>query len=131
MFGVISFSGYHGTLDHAIDIFDKDKLTEVKPPTEKLEEKPQVIPKKVVAEKQFPGIKWAQRREYVFLTIELQDTQETQINLTKEGVLTFKGETHGVEYGFTMEFFTSVVKGESSFNTDGRNPIITLAKLDT
>ena len=90
-----------------------------------------MIPKKVVAEKQFPGIKWAQRREYVFLTIELQDTQETQINLTKEGVLTFKGETHGVEYGFTMEFFTSVVKGESSFNTDGRNPIITLAKLDT
>ena len=40
--------------------------------------------------RQFPGIKWAQRKEQVFLTIELQDTENPQIDLTDEGVLTFR-----------------------------------------
>ena len=40
--------------------------------------------------RQFPGIKWAQRKELVFLTIELQDTQDPVMDLTEEGVLTFK-----------------------------------------
>ena len=39
---------------------------------------------------QFPGVKWAQRKEQVFLTIELQDTENPQIDLTDEGVLTFR-----------------------------------------
>ena len=38
----------------------------------------------------FPGIKWAQRKTQVFLTIELQDTENPQIDLTEEGVLTFR-----------------------------------------
>ena len=43
-----------------------------------------------VVARQFPGIKWAQRKESVFMTIELQDTQDPVFDLTEEGVLTFK-----------------------------------------
>ena len=40
--------------------------------------------------RQFPGVKWAQRKEFVFLTIELQDTENVSMELSDEGVLTFK-----------------------------------------
>jgi hypothetical protein len=39
---------------------------------------------------QFPSVKWAQRKESVFLTIELQDTENTELELSEDGVLTFK-----------------------------------------
>ena len=42
----------------------------------------------------------------------------------------FRGVSHEVTYGFTMEFFAGIVKAESKFNAKGRNPIITLAKAD-
>ena len=40
--------------------------------------------------RQFPGIKWAQRKEQVFMTIELQDCENVSMDLSEEGVLTFK-----------------------------------------
>lgn len=40
--------------------------------------------------RQFPGVKWAQRKEKVFLTVELQDSENIEIDLSEEGVLTFR-----------------------------------------
>jgi len=40
------------------------------------------------------------------------------------------GTSHGTNFGFTMEFFAEIVKDESKFNTNGRNPIITLSKKE-
>ena len=40
--------------------------------------------------RQFPGIKWAQRKEQVFLTVELQDSENVTMDLSEDGVLTFK-----------------------------------------
>ena len=79
---------------------------------------------------QFPGIKWAQRKEKVFLTIELQATENPQIDLTEEGVLTFSGVSNSTKYGFTMEFFATITKSECKHNTNGRYPVITLSKTD-
>ena len=38
--------------------------------------------------------------------------------------------SHGVTYGFTMEFFAKIVKDECKHNTNGRFPIITISKED-
>ena len=40
--------------------------------------------------RRFPNIKWAQRKETVFITVELQDVENPTMDLTDEGVLTFK-----------------------------------------
>ena len=40
--------------------------------------------------RQHPGVKWAQRKESVFMTVELQDCEDVSMDLTEEGVLTFK-----------------------------------------
>ena len=40
--------------------------------------------------RQFPGIKWAQRKNCVFMTIEVQDSENVKIDLSDEGVLSFR-----------------------------------------
>ena len=40
--------------------------------------------------RQFPGISWAQRKETVYMTIGLSDTENPVIELSEEGVLTFR-----------------------------------------
>jgi len=40
----------------------------------------------------FPHIKWAQRRELVYITIDALDVEKTDITLSEDGKLTFRGE---------------------------------------
>ena len=49
-----------------------------------------MIAYRVVHCSQFPGVKWAQRKEQVFLTIELQDCENVSMDLSEDGVLDFK-----------------------------------------
>ena len=37
----------------------------------------------------FPSLKWAQRRDKVFITIELQDIEKQEIELSDDGKLKF------------------------------------------
>jgi hypothetical protein len=64
-----------------------------------------------------PSVKWAQRKTTVYLTIDARDLAEENrtINLTPEGLLTFKGKNKNgdVEYLREFQLFNEVVIEES------------------
>lgn len=64
----------------------------------------------------------------VFITIDMLDIEKTDINLTDEGKLTFRAESHGQKYGFDLELYKGVIKSESGWNLKGRNVIFRLVK---
>ena len=64
----------------------------------------------------------------VFITIDMLDIEKTDINLTDEGKLTFRAESHGQKYGFDLELYKGVIKSESGWNLKGRNAIFRLVK---
>mmetsp|Transcript_13386 Transcript_13386/g.9460 ORF Transcript_13386/g.9460 Transcript_13386/m.9460 type:complete len:138 (-) Transcript_13386:401-814(-) len=80
--------------------------------------------------KVFPNIKWAQRAENVFITVEVQDFENHVIDLSEDNKLSFSADSHGQKYGFEIELFAEVVKDESRWNTKGRNVIFNLKKKE-
>ena len=51
-----------------------------------------------------PFIKWAQRSDTVFLTVELRDIKNEKIEIT-ETTLVFDAESDDKHYHFNIEFF--------------------------
>ena len=66
----------------------------------------------------------------MFLTIDILDVEKTEINLTEEGLLSFKAESHGQKFGFEFELYKGVIKAESGWNTKGRNVSFRLTKQE-
>ena len=54
-----------------------------------------------------PTIKWAQRKEKIFLTLGLRDITNEKVNL-KDNILDFECESHGKKYEFKVEFYEEV-----------------------
>ena len=82
-------------------------------------------------ESKFPKIKWAQRADFVLITVELADTENVVIDISElKNTLMFSATAGGQKYGFDMELFEQVVKDESKWNLKGRNVIINVSKLD-
>ena len=81
--------------------------------------------------RQFPNLKWAQRRELVYITIDVLDVEKTDISLSEDGKLTFRANAANKQkIGFDMELFKAVDKEASRWNLKGRNVILKLAKKD-
>lgn len=60
--------------------------------------------------KQFmPNIKWAQRTDVIFLTVEVRDLKNENIVVTDTS-LVFDGESDDKKYHFTLEFFDEIDK---------------------
>jgi len=55
-----------------------------------------------------PIIKWAQRKERLFLELQLRDVQDEKVDLTSRGI-SFSGRSGGRLYEFRIEFFEEVV----------------------
>jgi prostaglandin-E synthase len=55
-----------------------------------------------------PLIKWAQRKDRVFMEIHLQNIKEEKIDLTSHG-FSFSGDSNGKLYQCNIEFFEEVV----------------------
>lgn len=83
----------------------------------------------------FPPLKWAQRADQVFITIELADCSDIKTDIdeanqklifgatvTKDGVTT--------NYALDLELFEPIVKAGSKWNTKGRNVIFSVEKKD-
>lgn len=83
------------------------------------------------AETKFPKLKWAQRAEFVLITVELADTENVAIDISElKNTLMFSATANGQKYGFDMELYEQVVKDESKWNLKGRNIIISVSKSD-
>jgi hypothetical protein len=77
-----------------------------------------------------PVLKWAQRKEFVFITIECEQLEKHEISL-KDNVLAFEGEDKEKTYGFSHKLFAEIDEEKSKWNTKGRHIICTLYKKDT
>jgi len=79
----------------------------------------------------FPKLKWAQRAEYVLMTVDLADSENVNIDIDEEtNTLIFSAQSAGSKYGFKLALFEKVVKDESKWNTKGRNVILNISKAD-
>lgn len=56
-----------------------------------------------------PNVKWAQRKDAVFLTVEIRDIKNEKITLT-ETSLTFDAESDQKHFHLNLEFYAEVNK---------------------
>jgi len=78
----------------------------------------------------FPALKWAQSKNMIWITIDIVDVDKTDINLSDDGKLTVRAESHGQKIGFDMELFNGVDKENSGWNVKGRNVAFRLTKKE-
>mmetsp|Transcript_28429 Transcript_28429/g.36908 ORF Transcript_28429/g.36908 Transcript_28429/m.36908 type:complete len:198 (-) Transcript_28429:419-1012(-) len=74
-------------------------------------------------------IKWAQRQDSVYLTIDLRDVVDHEINLTSTH-LEFSGVSDGKKYACNLEFFEEVETEGSVWNVLPRNVQMHILKKD-
>ena len=61
-----------------------------------------------------PTILWAQREDYVWMTVEVPNAENIKFDLGSNS-LKFRCTGDGKEYGFEMEFYRPIVKEESKY----------------
>lgn len=77
-----------------------------------------------------PIIKWAQRKDRVFIEVGLRDISEEKIDLT-ETTISFQGTSDKVKYAFDFELFGPINKEESKWTKTGFHLLIVLQKKET
>ena len=75
-----------------------------------------------------PKIKWAQRKEKLFITIDVVGVKNPQIDIVDGKTLKFHGTDETHKYAFEIELFDEVVKEESKFSLDARNIFLNIQK---
>ncbi|ESW35096.1 hypothetical protein PHAVU_001G206400 [Phaseolus vulgaris] len=79
-----------------------------------------------------PEVKWAQRVDKVFVTVQLADSKNAKVDLTPEGVFTFSGsagsEDH--QYELKLELFEKVNVEESKINVGVRSIFCVVQKAE-
>lgn len=76
-----------------------------------------------------PITRWAQRKDRVFVEVQLRDILNENIELT-ENTLTFVGQSDKDKYAFNFEFYASVDKEASKWNKTGYHLMFVLEKKD-
>ncbi|KAK7396884.1 hypothetical protein VNO78_18046 [Psophocarpus tetragonolobus] len=79
-----------------------------------------------------PEVKWAQRVDKVYVTVQLADSKNAKVDLTPEGVFTFSGsagaEDH--QYELKLELFDKVNVEESKINLGVRSIFCVVQKAE-
>lgn len=76
-----------------------------------------------------PSILWAQRKDRVFVSIQLEDVTDEKITVD-DSKLAFSAKSHGQNYGITLEFNGNIVPEESKQRKGGREYFFDLKKKD-
>ncbi|KAG6516633.1 hypothetical protein ZIOFF_027102 [Zingiber officinale] len=80
----------------------------------------------------FPEIKWAQRIDKVYITVQLPDARDVKVNLEPDGIFNFSA-TAGVSnnfYELKLELFDKVNKEESKINIGVRSIFCVIEKAE-
>lgn len=77
-----------------------------------------------------PILRWAQRKDKVFIEIALRDISEEKIELTSN-TMSFNGVSDKKKYAFDLELFAEIDTQESKWNKTGFHLLVVLAKKDT
>ena len=76
----------------------------------------------------FPIIKWAQRKDKLFLTICVVHSKKPVVDLTDGKRIKYQGTDGSVNYSFDIELYDEIVKEESKYTLDSRNIFLNLKK---
>ena len=74
-------------------------------------------------------IRWAQRKDKVYLEVQLRDIKGEKIELTEQA-LSFEGQSDKDKYAFSIEMFAAVSKEESKWDKTGYHLLFVLEKSD-
>ena len=77
-----------------------------------------------------PPMKWAEREDKVYLTIELQDAREVTIDIAGDGFVFSAIGPDGTSYAETLKLHKAVSKEKSTYATTGRSVFVVLMKED-
>ncbi|XP_038708639.1 uncharacterized protein OsI_027940-like isoform X2 [Tripterygium wilfordii] len=79
-----------------------------------------------------PEVKWAQRRDKVFITVQLPESKDAKVNLEPEGVFTFSasGGAENNLYELKLELHDKVNVEESKVNVGPRSIFCILEKAE-
>ena len=77
---------------------------------------------------QFPIIKWAQRKDRLFITINVVHSKKPIVDLTDGKRIKYQGTDGTVNYSFDIELYDEISKDESKYTLDARNIFLNLKK---
>ena len=77
---------------------------------------------------QFPMIKWAQRKDRLFITINVVHSKKPIVDLTDGKRIKYQGTDGTVNYAFDMELYDEISKDESKYTLESRNIFLNIKK---
>ena len=77
---------------------------------------------------QNPILKWAQRKDKLFITICVVHSKKPIVDLTDGKRIKYQGTDGSKNYSFDIELYDEIVKDESKYTLDSRNIFLNLKK---
>ncbi|GAB4841138.1 hypothetical protein Ancab_021882 [Ancistrocladus abbreviatus] len=79
-----------------------------------------------------PEVKWAERADKVYLTVQLPDAKNVKVNLDPEGIFTFSASAGAGNhvYELKLDLFDKVNVEESKINVGVRNTFCIIEKVE-
>ena len=77
---------------------------------------------------QFPILKWAQRKDKLFVTICVVHSKKPIVDLSDGKRIKYQGTDGTTNYAFDIELYDEIVKDESKYTLDSRNIFLNLKK---
>merc|ERR1711976_33182 len=76
-----------------------------------------------------PTVKWAQRKDRIYFTIDAVEVTNPEIDIVNGRTLKFKGTTKDRNYEFSLDLYEEVNKEESKFSFTGGNSFLNVRKM--
>ena len=80
------------------------------------------------AKTQFPILKWAQRKDKLYITICVVHSKKPIVDLTDGKRIKYQGTDGSVNYAFDIELYDEIVKDQSKYTLESRNIFLNLTK---
>ena len=77
---------------------------------------------------QFPMLKWAQRKDRLFVTINVVHSKKPIVDLTDGKRIKYQGTDGTDNYAFDIELYDEISKEESKYTLESRNIFLNLKK---
>ncbi|XP_042507620.1 co-chaperone protein p23-1-like [Macadamia integrifolia] len=77
-----------------------------------------------------PTVKWAQRSDKIYLTVELPDAKDVKLKLEPEGRFIFSATKDGVPYEVDIELYDKINVEESKVSIGVRNIVYVIKKSE-
>ncbi|XP_043689033.1 co-chaperone protein p23-1-like isoform X2 [Telopea speciosissima] len=77
-----------------------------------------------------PTVKWAQRSDKIYLTVELPDAKDVKVKLEPEGRFIFSATKDGIPYEVDIELYDKINVEESKVSSGVRNIVYVIKKAE-